>query len=99
VGVESDGGELRGGKNSRPAALIFLFECFIKPVARIVGNRGGLGIAENIDGLFRRIYNDSALFAFHKVLFDFGSNLGGDPRIEVIRNLFPDLRALHDASP
>ncbi len=44
---------------------------FMQARANILRKRRGLGVAENLDGLPRRVHNDAAVFAFSEVLLEF----------------------------
>ncbi len=83
------------------AASHFFLEGVEKPVAGVVGEGGGFGVAENIDGLTRGVYDDAAILALHQMLFYFGSKRRVDPLVKIVRKLAENFIALrfHDASP
>ena len=55
---------------------------------RVVGGkRHGLGVAENLDGLLRGVYDDAAVLALGEMLFDFGAKRRVEHLVEIIREL------------
>jgi len=88
-------------ERSAAAAAHFFLEGVVQPVAGVVGEWGGFGVAENVDGLSRGVYYDPAILAFRQMIFDFGAERGADALVKIVRKFAENFVALrfHDASP
>lgn len=72
---------------------------FVQSQAGGLRERGGLGIAEDFDRLFRRVHHDAAILALYEVLFDRRAQNGIERLVQVIRKFTDDFFALHEFPP
>jgi hypothetical protein len=76
-----------------------LLEGYVQSLAGIGGERNWLGVAKNLDGLFRGVYDYPAILALGEVLFDFHAKRRIEHLIEIICQLRQQSFALHEFSP
>jgi hypothetical protein len=71
----------------------------MQSLAGIGGEGNWLGVAEDFDRLFRRVYHYPAVLALGEVLFDFDPQRRVQHFVEIIRELRKQSFALHEFSP
>jgi hypothetical protein len=57
----------------------------VQTLADILWQRDGFGIAENLDGLARGVYDHPAVTAGGEMLFEIESNAGVEDSVEIAR--------------
>ena len=67
----------------------------MEPLADVIGERHGLGVAEDLDGLAAGVNNDAAVGAAGKVQFEIRSHAGVEDSVEIAGQFEDYFLAVH----
>jgi len=62
-----------------------LFKGLMQSLACVEGKGSGFGVAEDFDSVFGGIYDDAAILAFTKMLFNYGAKGRVESLVQIIR--------------
>ncbi len=86
---------------SEPLALAWakaFDQGLVKALANLGGQRHGLGIAENLDRLLRRIHHEAAIITVLEMALEVGAGVGIQLAIQIVRNFANDSSSFHTST-